>query len=127
MINFKKRKIEFRVWFQKEKVMINNISNVIDTYSSCIHTKDKSFSYEDDNGIFLQFTGAMDFKNRPIFEGDIISYTHGLEGYPSTQFQHIGVVEFKNGCFNILHDPDNFNFEILGNVFENPDLLKEEK
>lgn len=67
-----------------------------------------------------QYTGLKDKHGKRIFEGDILSLRTGRPH----------VVRFKDGAF-ILEDsaiPISFaiKFEIIGNVHDNPELLKEE-
>src|SRR5690554_5619347 len=75
----------------------------------------------------MQFTGLYDKHQKPIYEGDIVSY-FGLK-YE---------VLFKNGAFGWMEDGAfySFNemdrsevnkFEIIGNIYENPELLEESK
>ena len=69
-----------------------------------------------------QFTGLVDSAGKEIYEDDIISPEDG----------RLGVVEFHNGCFIVnygngmqqsLYDMQNWKLTILGNRFENPELL----
>ena len=66
------------------------------------------------------YTGLTDKHGKKIFEGDILSL---LTGRPH-------VVRFEDGAF-ILEDsaiPMSFaiKFEIIGNIYNNPEFLKEE-
>ena len=78
--------------------------------------------YRVDSKTIGQFTGLLDSTGKEIYEDDIISAEDG----------HIGVVEFYNGCFVVncgnglrvlLYDVQNRKLTILGNRFENPELV----
>ena len=69
-----------------------------------------------------QFTGLVDSTGKEIYEDDIISLGDGS----------IGVVSFHGGCFVLecgnnmrqaLYDAQHWTMTILGNRFENPELL----
>lgn len=70
-----------------------------------------------------QFTGLLDKDGKEIYEDDIISFDDGK----------IGVVEFVRGCFVVktgkdavaqsLYEIHNWSVKILGNRFENPELI----
>ncbi|RKY72549.1 MAG: hypothetical protein DRP97_00520 [Candidatus Latescibacterota bacterium] len=76
------------------------------------------------NPIMLEFTGLKDENGKMIFEGDVLKYER--------EKKKIGIVNYNNKyvCYMFGNDEigDNiFNIEILGNIYENPELLKEEK
>lgn len=69
-----------------------------------------------------QFTELYDQDGKEIYEDDVISFDDG----------QIGLVEFFHGCFVVrygkgsyqtLYDIQNWNLKVLGNKFENPELL----
>ncbi len=69
-----------------------------------------------------QFTGLLDKSDKEIYEGDIIKHTRGnCEVY----FHHGAFVitypETKQ--WHLLNYGGAGNLEIIGNIYENPDLL----
>lgn len=77
-----------------------------------------------------QYTGLTDKNGTKIFEGDILrfSYTgknHGVEG--------VAAVEFENGKFGVkwgwhkefvpLDGFANTTIEVVGNIYDNPELM----
>ena len=69
-----------------------------------------------------QFTGLVDSTGKEIYEDDIVSLENG----------RIGVITFHDGCFVVnyisgtrqaLYDVPDGKITILGNRFENPELL----
>lgn len=79
-----------------------------------------------------QFTGLTDLTGRKIFEGDIVQEM--VDGKPA----YFGQIVFNTGTFFISGDGPMFNYwdvdsavpssyknhRIIGNIFENPELLK---
>ena len=80
-----------------------------------------------------QYTGLTDKHQKKIFEGDIVRYAI----YPPDQFVH-GVVNYKDGVFRIgdqgcalcvcaADGIDEYRLEVIGNIFDTPDLLQQNK
>lgn len=66
----------------------------------------------------MQFTGLVDSKGKEVWEGDILS-----DGHENQE------VTFTDGCFTLEKTTADLNhqiaeeWEIVGNIYENPDLL----
>lgn len=107
-----KREIKFRGW----NIILNEMMNVHDV----------PYGYNDilnsDEFIPMQFTGLLDKNGKEIYESDIL--------FADRKTNKIGKVIFDGGCFCIdFGDDSNFiatknGFEIIGNIHENPELLK---
>jgi uncharacterized phage protein (TIGR01671 family) len=82
---------------------------------------------KDGQDIIMQFTGMKDKNGRDIYEGDIL--VNGLSGTWIVQplengsFSLIGICkQYKDANYSI--DALNSNKEVIGNIYENPELLK---
>jgi|ERR1041384_2574022 uncharacterized phage protein (TIGR01671 family) len=116
------RKLKFRIWDPDENCFREtctiNQNGIIES----------SWGKEKYNWICQQFTGLLDKNNKEIYEGDIIKWldTNFFDGNWSER-EFIEEVRFENGAFypicQFLSD-DMENCEIVGNVFENSELVK---
>ncbi|MDC0751793.1 YopX family protein [Enterococcus innesii] len=80
-----------------------------------------------DDVIIMQSTGLKDKNGVEIFEGDIVRW-HDVVTWDYS-------VTFKDGVFCISDDPSsnfyhlkediNGKFEVIGNIYENPELLEQ--
>lgn len=78
----------------------------------------------------MQFTGLTDKNGKEIFEGDIITDQWGVKTEVKIEeFFHSDYEDstYGYGFALVTHTPEEFKkmAEVIGNVFENPELLTE--
>lgn len=111
-------------------------------------TKDELQSYVDynvlvDENTIGQYIGLSDINDKEIFEGDIL-VENRYPYFSNEKLNYVGIVEFKysswkvvlkcinkdkygisDGLTDINVDNDGFqNMEIIGNIYQNPELLE---
>ena len=133
------REIKYRAWLKEEKKMVN-----VET----MDFTDKSMQHLEKNEIIdayllrrvvfedveiMQYTGLKDKNEKEIYEGDILKYNFPYDG----RLKHISLVKFVEteasfGLKDIYGNEiplyriaANNYFEIIGNIYENPELLEE--
>lgn len=117
------REISFEAWDDLNKVMHRNVS-----FSNGVWYRG-TFGSPDFEVLGAypmikprQATGLKDRTGKEIYEGDVLS-----GGY---------IVEYKNDCFVVEENKDDWSslkyvlhynpeMEVIGNIYENPDLIKQ--
>lgn len=122
------REIDFRAWDKMEKIMSEVTEISWDEDRIC--TKDYLGSWR--RFELMQFTGLKDKNGKKIYESDIINHLSYLNSPDmNTEAWRVEIVEnlqdfFKSiGCRendSEAFDPDHL--EIIGNIYQNPGLLK---
>lgn len=95
------------------------------------NTYKDGISFED--CVLMQFTGLKDKNGKEIYEGDIVRFTL-TDGF-SYVVGEDGVVKYKIGAFYILNGLTEYlisnintkDIEVVGNIYENPELLEGEE
>jgi len=130
--------IKFRAWDKKEKKMIRSPYdadfNVVIVLPDLIqiHSKTKEVNcikgdYLNKRFVPMLYTGLTDINGKEIYEGDIVRKTN-WEDFP--QLNIIGQVVMGTRGVKLKEYPDSFleetgySLEVIGNVWENPNLLK---
>lgn len=133
------REIKFRAWDNNVKEMIiQDNTDRIDKIPHYWETHIKT--------TIMQYIGLKDKNGIEIYEEDIVRFQHIDDyGYMTNVFQnesHVGVVKWGGfyPAFDIFNINDNSTFgfdcnifsmesdvviEIIGNIYENPELLKD--
>ncbi|MDE5158222.1 YopX family protein [Lacticaseibacillus paracasei] len=119
-----KQEFKFRRWTGEEMVAVHKITfdddELIVYGGGVVHFADSS--------TVMQYTGLKDKKGREIYEGDILK-TDSEINY--VDFQDFGFCTHNkqplvNYVFNTINDKLKYvddTFEVIGNIFENPELL----
>jgi len=123
------REVKFRVWFELTKKMeYYGHPQLLEQGDEMVFSAEKYFRKEEgEEFVLMQFTGLLDKNGKEIYEGYIVQTIHG-NGF-------IGTYEVKqnsygwspfNEIWNGQHAGDICEFEVIGNIYENPELLKGE-
>ncbi|GGE47948.1 hypothetical protein GCM10011391_28400 [Pullulanibacillus camelliae] len=136
------REIKFRAWDRNEKNMVK-VTGII--FSAVQHTlvryryvndKGKTIdeqSHIDEEGfgsvVLMQYTGLKDKNDKEIYEGDIVVLYNTQEGNVSGRVYWDELL----GRYLVFRDEDKLydlyeflseEMNIIGNIYENPELLK---
>lgn len=125
------REIKFRAWNTETKEMrevqrINTKNGQLLFANSNLPTK-KGYSHK---YIVMQYTGLKDADGKGVYEGDILEFvavkTKWIVNYRNGAF----TISYQNSNINILYDcaiEDGIltHMKIIGNIYENPELLKQ--
>ncbi len=111
----KMREIKFRAWDSETDSMLYDDPN-----GNCLNAKQCGM----DHLKIMQFTGLKDKKGKEIYEGDILSKKGAYVVWGSSLgcwcFTFKGD-EIKTPLF---YEDDFKRLEIVGNIYENPELLE---
>jgi len=123
------RLIKFRAWHKKEERFLFDGEFVIDAqgglYYIGANREFKSISQDSytDDVIVQQFTGLKDIKGREIYEGDIVK-CRGLLTWETVMVKDIRKIPVQVSTWPTIYGPGNGECEVIGNIHENPNLLK---
>lgn len=119
------RQIKFRAWDKEECKMYQCVTVACDNenkWITLIYTDIHLVCSLENEHVVMQNTGLFDIDNKEVYEGDIILIKDGYG-------QYYCQVHFNNGSFylgeELLFDEiETFECRVVGNIYENKDLLK---
>ena len=125
------REIKFRAWDKARKRWTNysiadDLPRFYDKHTGCWKT-----DREGERFILCQYTGLKNFNGKEIYEGDIVravgfSNWIGVAKYSDKNQAFVFECTDKNYRGNIVFMSQfDQGFKILGNIYENPELLEE--
>ena len=128
-------KPKFRAWTEEGKVMYYDVYPFKDDTLLLSYDEIAFDEVPASDFILMQSTGLLDKNGNEIFEGDIVKYEAGCntvteEVVYDKNFAGFGVKDadaviiFTFG--ELAEDIDLHSLEVIGSIYENPELLEEE-
>lgn len=132
--------LRFRAWLKKEQKMDNEIDHIswLEDELYCIGDG-ITYMVSAEDLVLMQSTGLRDKTGKEIFDGDIVRTTRFLGradeigGFYEYEKDYVGVVKVLEGSWvidtgivavRLWSEIDES--EVLGNIYENPELLEDE-
>jgi len=127
------REIKFRAWVKEKKAIFEvilidyvtkKVTYLLERVGHLLSIRDAKFNDVE----LMQYTGLKDKNNKEIYEGDILFESFG-ERYYKVVFENGGFraefkVDFDEHSFDLI-DVVAQGCEIVGNIYENPELMEE--
>lgn len=116
-------------WYDEDDVLLERDGTLTEYHYDCFENLDVIDRTND--FIIVPYTGMKDKRGKKIYKGDICK----IVTYDGKPFGTVALVTFSNGSFKLLidteelllsisiDDEDIVSIEVIGNVFENPELI----
>jgi hypothetical protein len=133
------REIEFRVW---DGELMHNVSELIFCMGPKLDGKGLKFYgpgvgqgwIDGENIHLMQYTGLKDKNSKEIYDGDIVQNLRGIKNkvYWEPEILAWNCERFRDRSnrksYLMLYELDDVaTLEVIGNIYENPELLEGEK
>lgn len=122
-----KDRFKFRVWFNKLIRYSKNTDDLLLAEDGTLGAFDTVGCYSKDDVVIEQCTGQRDINRKLIYEGDILKDRGNARWKVIWDDDEVAfcVVSGRKGFVYYLSDFEDC--EVIGNIHENPELLKEEQ
>lgn len=148
------REIKFRAWLKEKKIM-GEVLGIDILHKEIFFSNEDVDCYEHvdfKNIELMQYTGLYDKNGEDIYEGDVVKLVHtGIEisaDRLEDLKRFVGIIKYENGIFKIVRTEKSlieskyfemeqkkvseifiysklYDLEVIGNIYENPELLGE--
>lgn len=117
-----KREIKFRAWDKEKNIMLDVLAVEVGMPKghNTIHPNGSDYMNEEECEL-MQYTGLKDKNGKEIYEGDIVSKTMSVGGGNKERFGEM--VEWDYSKLGRRAEDYKKNWEVIGNIWENGDLL----
>lgn len=123
--------LKFRAWLKKEQKMDNEIDHIswLEDELYCIGDG-ITYMVSAKDLVLMQSTGLVDKNGKEIFEGDIVKMSKDVYSEPT----YYEVVRHRGGAYRLESKQHGCELwlrhtdcEVVGNVYENPELLEDKE
>lgn len=131
---------KYRAWDSAKKEMFKDTFAITESGQVVVVEQESVASFPDyvfvEHLVIMQSTGLVDRDGKIIFEGDVVQFEDCSE---ASDFLYIntGIIEWCQGGFHVtnrdsvlmedLLDGEFLDVIIIGNVYENPELLEDKE
>jgi uncharacterized phage protein (TIGR01671 family) len=137
------REFKFRAWSKARKMFIIDGMNIEEIQQDASKSLELPLIISQEECIWQQYTGLKDRDDKEIYEGDIV-YCYfanrpekenlGIIEF-SEKYSHFGIRITRNSVyvaamdvpkpfFNFITNESDLLVDIIGNIFQNPELVK---
>lgn len=125
---------KFRAWDSAKKEMFTDTFAITESGQVVVVEQEFVTSIPDyvfvDHLVIMQSTGLHDKNGKEIFEGDIVKMAKDVYSDPT----YYEIVRHRGGAYRLESNQHgcelwlrHTNCEVIGNIYENPELLEEEE
>jgi uncharacterized phage protein (TIGR01671 family) len=125
------REIKFRAYLENYEKMVNDLTGfyrINEPWIKLFWTEEDDVTdlFPTNSVILMQYTGLKDKKGKEIYEGDVVrTPLLGLKLLEARYTNELAAFELYDMKGKRYQLDDNSDLEVIGNIYENPELIKE--